>query len=58
MRESTFEDYLIYHDHGFVENTDEPFLGLEPDGFFEESSLSEPFYLDRDEEEWSKKLVE
>jgi hypothetical protein len=54
MRESTFEDYLIYHDHGFVENIYEPFLELEPDGFFGESSRSEPSYLDQDDGEWSK----
>ena len=51
MRESTFGDYLRYHDHDDAVHTDEPFMGLDPDGFFGESSLTEPPDFDSDEDE-------
>jgi hypothetical protein len=54
MRASSFEDYLIYHEHGFVPHNDEPFLGLEPDGFFGEAGLSGKFYLTWDDDELSE----
>jgi hypothetical protein len=41
MRESTFEDYLMSHDRGVEPCTVGPFMGLDPDGFFGESCLSE-----------------
>jgi hypothetical protein len=50
MRASTFEDYLIYHTNGITVHDDEPFLGLEPDGYCGEDSLPEPFVLDWDED--------
>jgi hypothetical protein len=42
MRESTFEDYLILRDRGVEPRPHEPFMGLDPDGFFGESSLTAP----------------
>ena len=54
MRESTFEDYVMYHDHDDAAHTDEPFMGLDPDGFFGESSLTEPSDFDSDEDEWDE----
>ncbi len=44
MRESSFEDYVILHARGVEPCSSlEPFMGLDPDGFYGESSLSEPY---------------
>ncbi len=52
MRESTFGDYLMMsRDRSIMPYADEPFMGLEPDGFFGESNPTEPLRLNGDEEE-------
>lgn len=54
MRESTFGDYVMYHDHDDAAHTDEPFMGLDPDGFFGESSLTELHGPDNEEDGWDE----
>ncbi len=48
MRESTFEDYLISRDRGVEPLPHGPFMGLDPDGFFGESSLTMPVCFGRE----------
>ena len=54
MRESTFGDYVMHLDHDDAALTDEPYMGLDPDGFFGEFSQTEPSDFDSDEDEWDE----
>ena len=51
MRASTFAEYLNARNHRSKELTVGPFLGVEPDGFFGETSQSEPAWSGREDEE-------